>query len=198
MVRRRGRRSGSRAARSRCALVVGGWFAAFVVTKGTYQYASVDDASIFRIMMPVVSGVRAAARSLVFLVPRRRREPAARPRSTRRPAMHDGASGCSEPRRRCSRSTPLPSWPRQARCAGRSREPMRSSGFCAASIRRFACRRRSTAGGCTSRGRTSNPRKRRLLSHLANQVAGRRRDLHAGRPRRRRLRARHAGSRRAA
>jgi hypothetical protein len=58
------------------ALVVGGWFAAFVITKGTYQYASIDDASIFRIMMPSYPAFVLMLASLVFLFPRRWREPA--------------------------------------------------------------------------------------------------------------------------
>ena len=56
------------------ALVVAGWFAAFVVTKGTYQYASIDDASIFRIMMPSYPAFILLLASLVFLLPHRRRE----------------------------------------------------------------------------------------------------------------------------
>jgi hypothetical protein len=80
------------------ALVVGGWFAAFVVTKGTYQYASVDDASIFRIMMPSYPAFVLLLGSLVFLVPRRRREPAvpppvdSPPRNARRPLWLLGAA----------------------------------------------------------------------------------------------------------
>ena len=63
-------------------LVVGGWFAAFVVTKGTYQHASVDDASLFRIMMPSYPAFVLMLASLVFLFPHRWRkspEPAAEP-----------------------------------------------------------------------------------------------------------------------
>lgn len=54
-------------------LVVGGWFAAFVVTKATYQYASVDDASVFRVMMPAYPAFILMLASLVFLFPGRRR-----------------------------------------------------------------------------------------------------------------------------
>jgi hypothetical protein len=57
-------------------LVVGGWFAAFVVTKATYQHASIDDASVFRIMMPSYPAFVLLLGSLVFLLPRRWREPA--------------------------------------------------------------------------------------------------------------------------
>jgi hypothetical protein len=52
-------------------LVVLGWFAAFVLTKGTYAYASIDDASIFRIMMPSYPAFVLMVASLVFLFPRR-------------------------------------------------------------------------------------------------------------------------------
>ena len=80
-------------------LVVGGWFAAFVVTKGTYQYASIDDASIFRIMMPSYPAFVLMIASLVFLVPRRRHprmEPVAQPTppgNARRRVMLLGAAG---------------------------------------------------------------------------------------------------------
>ena len=60
------------------ALVVGGWFAAFVVTKGTYQYASIDDAGIFRVMMPSYPAFVLMIASLVFLFPVRRRAAARR------------------------------------------------------------------------------------------------------------------------
>jgi hypothetical protein len=59
-------------------LLVGGWFAAFVVTKGTYAPASVDDASIFRIMMPSYPAFVLMIGTLVYLFPGRRR---ARPRA---------------------------------------------------------------------------------------------------------------------
>lgn len=42
------------ARRSRTALLlVGGWFAAFVIVKGTYAQAGVEDGSVFRILMPI-------------------------------------------------------------------------------------------------------------------------------------------------
>lgn len=50
-------------------LVVGGWFVAFVVTKGTYPYASVNDASAFRIMMPSYPAFILLLASLVYLFP---------------------------------------------------------------------------------------------------------------------------------
>lgn len=70
-------------------LLVGGWFAAFVVIKGTYAYASIDDASIFRIMMPSYPAFVLMLGALVFLVPGRwarrlRAEPTSPPASTRR------------------------------------------------------------------------------------------------------------------
>lgn len=55
------------------ALVVGGWFAAFVVTKATYEYASIDDASVFRVMMPAYPAFILMLASLVYLFPGRHR-----------------------------------------------------------------------------------------------------------------------------
>ena len=50
-------------ARSRRAfLLIGAWFAIFLVVKGTYVPASIEDASFWRILMPVVSGVSPAHR----------------------------------------------------------------------------------------------------------------------------------------
>jgi hypothetical protein len=54
-------------------LVVGGWFAAFVVTKGTFPYAGVDGGSVFRIMMPSFPAFVLMLAALVYLVPVRRR-----------------------------------------------------------------------------------------------------------------------------
>jgi hypothetical protein len=54
-------------------LAVGGWFAAFVVAKATYPYASVDDASVFRIMMPSYPAFILLLASVVYLFPGRRR-----------------------------------------------------------------------------------------------------------------------------
>ncbi len=71
-------------------LVVGGWFAAFVVTKGTYGQASVDDASVFRVMMPSYPAFILLLASLVYLFPGRHRArievspPTPRPRSQAR------------------------------------------------------------------------------------------------------------------
>jgi len=68
-------------------LIVGGWFAAFVVTKATYGQASVDDASVFRIMMPSFPAFVLMIASLVFLLPARRW------RSTRVPAPRTRLAG---------------------------------------------------------------------------------------------------------
>ena len=54
-------------------LVVGGWFAAFVLTKATYAHASTDDASVFRIMMAAYPAFILLLASLVYLFPGRRR-----------------------------------------------------------------------------------------------------------------------------
>ena len=50
-------------------LVVGGWFAAFVLTKATYANAGTDDASVFRIMMPAYPAFILLLASLIFLFP---------------------------------------------------------------------------------------------------------------------------------
>lgn len=54
-------------------LLVGGWFVAFVLVKGTFVYASVNDASVFRIMMPSFPAFVLMLASLVFLFPGRHR-----------------------------------------------------------------------------------------------------------------------------
>jgi hypothetical protein len=56
-------------------LVVGGWFAAFVVTKGTYVHSNIEDASLFRLMMPSYPAFVLLLAGLVFLVPGPRRAP---------------------------------------------------------------------------------------------------------------------------
>jgi hypothetical protein len=68
-------------------LVVGGWFAAFVVAKGTYGNANVTDASLFRIMMPAFPAFVLLLASLVYLFPRghrRRADPEVRTRKNTR------------------------------------------------------------------------------------------------------------------
>jgi hypothetical protein len=54
-------------------LVIGGWFATFVLTKATYAGASTDDASVFRIMMAAYPAFILLLASLIYLFPGRRR-----------------------------------------------------------------------------------------------------------------------------
>lgn len=64
-------------ARSRSAfLLVGVWFIAFLLAKGTYIPASVEDASFFRILMPAFPAYLLLAAAVVLLVPGVRAEPA--------------------------------------------------------------------------------------------------------------------------
>jgi len=56
------------------ALVVGGWFFAFVVTKGAYSQAGILGGSLFRIMMPAFPAFLILLASLVYLWPRGRRQ----------------------------------------------------------------------------------------------------------------------------
>ena len=67
-------------------LLVGTWFIAYLLTKGTYLPASVEDASFWRIMMPAFPAFLILAASVVLLVPgvrARPPEPAPAPRSRR-------------------------------------------------------------------------------------------------------------------
>jgi hypothetical protein len=71
-------------------LLIGGWFAAFVVTKGAWGGANINGGSVFRIMMPSFPAFVLMLASLVFLWPRgrkgRRPRPALpEPRSSLRP-----------------------------------------------------------------------------------------------------------------
>ncbi|HEY1368035.1 MAG TPA: hypothetical protein VGF23_13000 [Gaiellaceae bacterium] len=50
-------------------LLIGGWFAAFVILKGTYSHGSVEDTSVFRIMMPAFPAFILLLASLPLLVP---------------------------------------------------------------------------------------------------------------------------------
>jgi hypothetical protein len=76
-------------------LLVGGWFAAFVLTKATYGNASIEDSSTFRIMMPSYPAFILLLASLVYLFPGRRRAqfdtaqqaPKHRPHARRRLAL---------------------------------------------------------------------------------------------------------------
>jgi hypothetical protein len=64
------------AIRSRRGLVlVGSWFAIYIVLKGTYLPASVDDASFWRILMPAFPAYVLLTASIVLLVPRLRARP---------------------------------------------------------------------------------------------------------------------------
>lgn len=71
-------------------LLVGGWFAAFVVTKGAYGGANINGGSVFRIMMPAFPAFVLMLASLVYLWPRGRKgrrpalpapQPSLRPRT---------------------------------------------------------------------------------------------------------------------
>jgi hypothetical protein len=67
-------------------LLVGTWFLAYLLTKGTYLPASVEDASFWRIMMPAFPAYLLLAAAVVLLVPgvrARPAEPAPVPRSRR-------------------------------------------------------------------------------------------------------------------
>jgi hypothetical protein len=63
-------------ARSRRAfLLVGSWFIVFLLVKGTYIPASIDDASFFRILMPAFPAYLLLAAAIVLLVPGVRARP---------------------------------------------------------------------------------------------------------------------------
>jgi hypothetical protein len=67
-------------------LLVGTWFIAYLLVKGTYIPASVEDASFWRIMMPAFPAYLILAASVVLLAPGVRARPATstpRPRSRR-------------------------------------------------------------------------------------------------------------------
>ena len=67
-------------ARSRRALLlVGSWFVVFLLAKGTYIPASVEDASFFRILMPAFPAYLLLAAAVVLLVPGARPRPAEQP-----------------------------------------------------------------------------------------------------------------------
>jgi hypothetical protein len=67
-------------ARSRRAFfLVGGWFVVFLLAKGTYIPASVEDASFFRILMPAFPAYLLLAAAVVLLAPGVRARPAPRP-----------------------------------------------------------------------------------------------------------------------
>jgi hypothetical protein len=57
-------------------LLVGTWFVAYLLVKGTYIPASIDDASFFRIMLPAFPAYILLGASVVLLVPGARARPA--------------------------------------------------------------------------------------------------------------------------
>jgi hypothetical protein len=56
-------------------LLIGTWFTAFLLVKGTYFAASVEDASFFRLMMPAFPAYALLAAATVLLVPGMRARP---------------------------------------------------------------------------------------------------------------------------
>src|SRR5207244_1013163 len=66
-------------------LLVGTWFTAYLLAKGTYVPASIDDASFWRILMPAYPAYVLLAASVLLLVPgvRARPDGAAAPLSGR-------------------------------------------------------------------------------------------------------------------
>jgi hypothetical protein len=63
----------------RALLLLGTWFVAFLIAKGTYVPASIEDASFFRILMPAFPAYLLLAASTVLLVPGVRARPAPDP-----------------------------------------------------------------------------------------------------------------------
>ena len=59
----------------RALLLIGGWFVVFLLTKGTYIPASIEDASFWRILMPAYPAYLILAASIVLLVPGMRARP---------------------------------------------------------------------------------------------------------------------------
>ena len=62
----------------RAFLLIGTWFTAFLLTKGTYIPASLDDASFFRLLMPAFPAFVLLTAATVLLVPRVRAHPVTR------------------------------------------------------------------------------------------------------------------------
>jgi hypothetical protein len=50
-------------------LLIGGWIAAFIIVKGTYVHASVEDSSTFRVMMPAFPAFILLLASIPLLAP---------------------------------------------------------------------------------------------------------------------------------
>jgi len=64
-------------ARSRTGLaLIGSWFVTYLLAKGTYNPASIEDASFWRILMPAFPAYVLLAAAVVLLVPRARARPA--------------------------------------------------------------------------------------------------------------------------
>jgi hypothetical protein len=61
---------------SRTFALIGTWFVAYLLTKGTYVFASLDDASFFRLFMPAFPAYVMLAAAVVLLVPGVRARPA--------------------------------------------------------------------------------------------------------------------------
>jgi hypothetical protein len=57
-------------------LLVGTWFIAYLLVKGTYVFASIDDATFFRLLMPAFPAYVLLAAAVVLLVPGARARPA--------------------------------------------------------------------------------------------------------------------------
>jgi hypothetical protein len=57
-------------------LLVGTWFIAYLLAKGTYVLASLDDATFFRLLMPAFPAYVLLAAAVVLLIPRMRALPA--------------------------------------------------------------------------------------------------------------------------
>jgi hypothetical protein len=60
-------------------LLVGTWFVAYLLVKGSYVLASMDDASFFRLLMPAFPAYVLLAASVVLLIPRLRAQPEVAP-----------------------------------------------------------------------------------------------------------------------
>lgn len=74
--------------RSRPAFVlVGAWFVAFVLAKGSYWGATIDSGSFFRLLIPAFPAFVILLASIVLLLPRLRSEPMPRRRPPRRLAL---------------------------------------------------------------------------------------------------------------
>ena len=162
-------------------LLVGGWFAAFVVVKGTYANASINDASVFRIMMPSFPAFVLLLASLVYLLPRTmacddRRAAAAE-------AATPGRASRSSPR-------PAPCSPSSRSRSSRIASPLHGPAPRAYEVERPPADRRPVAPAdgdgrpAAASGCGWNPAQpagtQGLLPDLAERLAERRRGLHAG------------------